>query len=174
MASQTQEALIEEYHDENEEEYEEEEEEEEEQASKTTTPLMEESELTDDQRRKLRKQQRGLQKEMADRDDLHLKEARGRNNELFENVRFTREAVLDGENLIVIANQAAKQVDRLIQVRHVMLCGGMTNLGMTTGTPSLTLSSLYSLMSGPSLRCRSSRFQIGAKVPVVDSVVHLF
>jgi hypothetical protein len=50
---------------------------------------------------------------------LLLDEARGRNNELFDNVRFTREAVLDGENLIVIANKAAKQVDRLIQVRQV-------------------------------------------------------
>jgi hypothetical protein len=35
---------------------------------------------------------------------------------LFDRVRYTREAVLDGENLIVIANKAAKQVDRLIQV----------------------------------------------------------
>jgi hypothetical protein len=115
---QSQKALIEEYHDENEEDDEEEEEEEEDDQVKTI-PLMEESELTDDQRRKLRKQQRGLQKEMADRDDLLLDEARGRNNELFDNVRFTREAVLDGENLIVIANKAAKQVDRLIQVRQV-------------------------------------------------------
>ena len=55
----------------------------------TTTPLMEDSELTDDQRRQLRKQQRGIQKEMADRDDLPLQEARQRNNELFENVRYT-------------------------------------------------------------------------------------
>jgi hypothetical protein len=117
----SQEDLIEEYHDENEEEYEEEEEEDEDQVENTTTPLMEESELTDDQRRKLRKKQRGLQKEMADRDDLQLEEARGRNNELFDHVRYTREAVLDGENLIVIANQAAKQVDRLIQVSQLSL-----------------------------------------------------
>ena len=80
---------------------------------------MEDSELTDDQRRQLRKQQRGLQKEMADRDDLPLQEARERNNELFEKVRYTREAVLDGDNLIEIANQAAKQVDRLVQVNRV-------------------------------------------------------
>jgi hypothetical protein len=114
----SQEDLIEEYYDENEEDDEDEEEEDDNQEVKTI-PLMEESELTDDQRRKVRKQQRGLQKEMADRDDLQLEEARGRNNELFDNVRFTREAVLDGENLIVIANKAAKQVDRLIQVRQL-------------------------------------------------------
>jgi hypothetical protein len=111
----SQEDLIEEYYDENEEDDEEEEEEEDDQEVEKN-PLMEESGLTDDQRRKVRKQQRGLQKEMADRDDLRLEEARGRNNEFFDNVRYTREAVLDGENLIVIANKAAKQVDRLIQV----------------------------------------------------------
>jgi hypothetical protein len=119
MPSQAQEDLIEEYHDEN-EEYDDEEDEEEEDVDDDPkvkkTPLMEESSLTDEQRRKLRKQQRNLQKEMADRDDLQLEEARERNNELFDHVRYTREAVLDGENLIVIANQAAKQVDRLIQV----------------------------------------------------------
>jgi hypothetical protein len=121
----SQEELIKEYHDEN-EEYDEEEEEDNADADADAdandddqvveqTPLMEESELTDEQRRKLRRQQRDLQKEMADRDDLQLEEARGRNNELFDHVRYTREAVLDGENLIVIANKAAKQVDRLIQ-----------------------------------------------------------
>ena len=118
MPSQAQEDLIAEYHDENEQDFDDDDDDDQVETT-MTTPLMEESELTDDQRRKLRKQQRGLQKEMADRDDLPFKEARGRNNELFDQVRYTREAVLDGDNLIVIAHEASKQVDRLIQASQM-------------------------------------------------------
>ena len=119
MPSQAQEDLIAEYHDENEQDFDDDDDDDDQVETTMTTPLMEESELTDDQRRKLRKQQRGLQKEMADRDDLPFKEARGRNNELFDQVRYTREAVLDGDNLIVIAHEASKQVDRLIQASQM-------------------------------------------------------
>ena len=51
---------------------------------------------------------------------------RGENNDLFEKVKYTREAVLDGENLDLIASHAAKQVDSLVQVSgkmaHVFVC----------------------------------------------------
>ena len=90
--------------------------------------LMDDSGLTESDRRKLRKDQRELLKEMEDHDAMELDEARDRNNELYKNVCFTREAVLDGDNLIVIANKARKQTDRMIQVRCVSLPRRFLNL----------------------------------------------
>ena len=82
-----------------------------------TIPLLRQSGLTDDARRLIRKQQRLLYHEMEDRGvNLDVNEARKRNNEIYENVRFTREAVLDGENLVMIASKATQQVNRMIQV----------------------------------------------------------
>lgn len=78
--------------------------------------LMSESGQTDEERRAIRRAQRNLFKEMEENgDNLKVDEVRGRNNEIFQKVRFTREAVLDGENLTLIANKAIQQVDRLIQ-----------------------------------------------------------
>jgi hypothetical protein len=71
---------------------------------------------TDEERRDIRKKQRTLFKDMEET-NIEVDEARGRNNEIYKKVRYTREAVLDGENLIVIANKAAKKVDKLMQVR---------------------------------------------------------
>ena len=79
----------------------------------------EESGLTDAQRRDLRRKQRDLAKNLHEgpieednRDFLH--NARKANNELFENVRFTREAVLDAENLISISQKVVKQADEML------------------------------------------------------------
>ena len=72
---------------------------------------------TDEERREIRRQQRLLQKEIEDRgEDLGVTEARDRNNKIFSKVRFVREAVLDGENVNLIATKAAQKVDQLIQV----------------------------------------------------------
>ena len=90
-------------------------------AKKDKVGLMQNSGLTESERRQIRKNQRELLKEMEDHDELDLEIARGRNNELFKSVRFTREAVLDGDNLILIANKAKKQTDRMIQVRLIFL-----------------------------------------------------
>ena len=79
--------------------------------------LMEESGLTESDRRQIRKNQRELLKDIEEHDALGVDEARERNNELYKSVCYTREAVLDGENLIVIANKAKKETDRMIQVR---------------------------------------------------------
>ena len=38
------------------------------------------------------------------------------NNELWNNVKYTPEAVLDGENIDLMAQRAARQVDKLVQV----------------------------------------------------------
>jgi hypothetical protein len=51
---------------------------------------------------------------------------REKNNALWDNVRFTREAVLDSDNLDLISNKAAREVEKIIQVREremFCLCG---------------------------------------------------
>jgi hypothetical protein len=86
--------------------------------------------LTDQERREIRRKQRLLHAEMEEKgDDLAIEEARGRNNAIFRRVRYTREAVLDGENMNLIATRAAHKVDQLIQVRA----------GVTVGIPARLL-----------------------------------
>jgi hypothetical protein len=78
---------------------------------------------TDEERREIRKQQRLLQKDIEERgEELEVAEARTRNNKIFSKVRFVREAVLDGENVNLIATKAAQKVDQLVQV-----CRGIMN-----------------------------------------------
>jgi hypothetical protein len=79
---------------------------------------------TDDERRQLRQGYRKLSKaiaengeEMEDPDTDVFERVREENNGLFKQVRFTREAVLDGDNLEAISTRASRQVDRLVQVR---------------------------------------------------------
>ncbi len=84
-----------------------------------TSGVMEDSGLTEEERRQIRKEQRQLLKELEEKDTLELEEARDRNNQIYKKVRYAREAVLDGENLISIANKASQKVDRLIQVSLV-------------------------------------------------------
>eukprot|EP00536_Pseudo-nitzschia_multiseries_P015996 jgi/Psemu1/263325/estExt_Genewise1Plus.C_9970014 len=69
--------------------------------------------LTDAERREVRKSQRALRKDIADMD---VEEARNRNNQIFEKVRYIRESVLDAENLDEIAKKASINVDQLIQI----------------------------------------------------------
>jgi len=68
--------------------------------------------LTEEERREIRKSQRLLRKEIP---DLDVEEARDRNNEIFKNVRYIRESVLDAENLEEIAQKASNRVDQLVQ-----------------------------------------------------------
>ena len=79
--------------------------------------VLELSGLTEEERRTIRKDQRQLSKDLEENVYLEVDEARNRNNQIYKKVRYTREAVLDGENLISIANKASQKVDRLIQVR---------------------------------------------------------
>jgi len=92
-------------------------------SSPTSMPLMEESGQTDAERRRLRQAQRTLQKSIVENGQAMenptgdvFDKIREENNDLFEKVKYTREAVLDGENLDMIASHAAKQVDALVQV----------------------------------------------------------
>mmetsp|Transcript_29800 Transcript_29800/g.59949 ORF Transcript_29800/g.59949 Transcript_29800/m.59949 type:complete len:452 (+) Transcript_29800:28-1383(+) len=45
-----------------------------------------------------------------------LRSWREKNNELWDNVRYTREAVLDSENMDLISSKAAREVEKIIQV----------------------------------------------------------
>lgn len=89
--------------------------------------VMSESGHTEAQRRALRIQQRDLKALIADeRSDLSEKiadvssgkfqDVRKMNNKLYEDVAYTREAVLDSENLELISSRAARQVDKLIEI----------------------------------------------------------
>jgi len=84
--------------------------------------VMHASDQTDAERRALRHSQRELAKSihtMEGIEDVHsgkFDEVRDLNNELWENVRYTREAVLDGDNLEMIGSRASRQVDKLISV----------------------------------------------------------
>lgn len=78
---------------------------------------------TDEERRQLRQGYRDLSKkiseqgeEMEDPNTHVFDQVREENNDLFKQVRFTREAVLDGDNMEAISTRAARQVDRLVQV----------------------------------------------------------
>jgi hypothetical protein len=106
--------------------------------------VFDESGLTDQQRRELRRSQRQLHDTIRqdrrealpsggtaatddndedDDDDSEkdeqvdfLQSARQQNNVLFETVLYTREAVLDAENVDLIAQKYVQQVERLVQV----------------------------------------------------------
>jgi hypothetical protein len=113
---------------------------------RTRRGVFEKSGLTDQQRRELRRSQRQLHETIrqdkrealsgtannnnSDDDDSaadeqvdFLQSARQENNVLFESVLFTREAVLDAENVDLIAQKYVQQVERLVQVRYYyVLC----------------------------------------------------
>lgn len=88
---------------------------------------MSESGQTDAERRALRIKQRDLKSLIADeRSELSeqiadvastkFQDTRKTNNKLYEDVNYTREAVLDSDNLQLISSRVARQVDKLIEV----------------------------------------------------------
>jgi len=88
---------------------------------------MTESGQTDLERRELRIKQRSLKalivderselsEQIADVASSKFNETRKQNNKLYEDVNYTREAVLDSDNLELISSRAARQVDKLIEV----------------------------------------------------------
>ncbi|KAL3934284.1 MAG: hypothetical protein SGBAC_009962 [Bacillariaceae sp.] len=78
--------------------------------------LMNDSGQTDQERREIRKSQRLLHRNIEEGGEaLQLEQVRKENNDIFKKVMHTREAVLDGENIFLIAGRVTKQVDRLIQ-----------------------------------------------------------
>ena len=108
--------------------------------------------MTDDDRRKLRRQQRDLHYRVSndigrgEEDAMEfLERNRDDNNELFDKVRYTREAVLDAENTEIIASKTLQHVDRLVQVIPTQR-DNMDNIASTdlcpTTTPYLSLFSI--------------------------------
>lgn len=131
--------------------------------------IMSESGQTDADRRMLRRKQRELHNDIAvggasggggdddedneDDDDAdELTRLRNQNNDLWRDVRYTREAVLDSENVDLLASKAARQAEKVVQVREV---------------------SYYSMnMSG--FRSGSSRFWDGVVWNLDNSLVYPF
>lgn len=102
--------------------------------------IMGDSKQTDADRRSLRQKQRELHNDIAlggdaaaalaggtigggegDGDDS-LRKLRALNNELWQDVRYTREAVLDSDNVDLIANKAARHAEKIVQVSSYFLC----------------------------------------------------
>mmetsp|Transcript_43396 Transcript_43396/g.132014 ORF Transcript_43396/g.132014 Transcript_43396/m.132014 type:complete len:449 (-) Transcript_43396:307-1653(-) len=87
--------------------------------------LMSESGQTDEDRRLLRRKMREFQQEIVGEKGERIEdpskvadfqEVRGTSNRLWNNVKFTREAVLDADNFDIIATRAGRQAEKLIQV----------------------------------------------------------
>ena len=95
--------------------------------------IMSESGQTDADRRLLRARQRELHNDIAvgggdgnnssadmsrgdGGDGDELTRLRTQNNDLWRDVRYTREAVLDSENVDLIASKAARQAEKVVQV----------------------------------------------------------
>lgn len=81
-------------------------------------PLMEDAKGIDDNvRRKLRREERALGKAIQE-ETVSYQDGRDKNNELFQKVVYTREAVLDGENVKFLAEKAAKNAQNIMQVSY--------------------------------------------------------
>ena len=114
---------------------------------KRKVKIMDASGQTDSDRRLLRKKQRDLHHDISfdgpvvannnDNDDTSDEEEqqgggrekssrlagwRNENNKLWDDVRYTREAVLDSENMDLISSKAAREVEKIIQVSVCIVC----------------------------------------------------
>jgi hypothetical protein len=81
--------------------------------------FFDESGLTDSQRRMLRKEQRSIATNLRDecQDMEEIDNQRERNNTLFqEKVCYTREAVLDADNVELIVGKVSKHIEKIVQV----------------------------------------------------------
>jgi hypothetical protein len=108
--------------------------------------------VTDAERRQLRKDQRNLHATSLV-DGTTLDQVRHKNNILFKNVRWTRELVLDADNVDVLVSQHARQVEQKVQVRVV------ESFEVSIGLIStfLTFSVFHLLTTGHPLRCTPPR-----------------
>ena len=94
---------------------------------KQRVKVMSASNQTDEERRILRSKQRKLLSKMTDAstdigekmgdvDSEVFQNVRKENNKLWKHVLYTREAVLDGDNVHFISERAARQTDKLVTV----------------------------------------------------------
>jgi hypothetical protein len=80
-----------------------------------------------------------------------LDDVRNENNKLFKEVKYTREAVLDAENVDLIANKYVNQVDRLVQV-SVYICLSHESYRPDEKTLTLSFHPLPSVRTGSPVR----------------------
>jgi len=92
-------------------------------STKNKIAVMDGSGQTDVERRNLRRSYRLLQREIKQDSDAitdvtsdKFTSIRNDNNTLWNQVRYTREAVLDSDNLGLIAASASRQIDKLIEI----------------------------------------------------------
>ena len=146
--------------------------------------VMENSGQTDAERRSLRQSLRNLNKDIQNKAD-ELEDAnseaftnmRSKSNALWNQVKYTREAVLDGDNLEFLATRAARQVDKLVEVStlymHVLvfddddavdtvdvapadvIADHNTDHNTHTQISNHTNTHTHTNTTGPSLRCGS-------------------
>ena len=121
--------------------------------------------LTDEERRQVRQEQRQLYDRLVNDEDVE--DVRKKNNRLFKSsVRFTREAVLDGDITALVTEKLVKQVEQTVQVRALLfvLCILYIVL-LYTKMHSLYHTNLFTQKhTGPSLRPKSSRGCVEEKV----------
>jgi hypothetical protein len=90
------------------------------------------SAITDAERREVRNKQRHLASTLRSADCQsmeQLEEARRENNDIFaSSVRYTREAVLDADNVDLITTKYAQQVEKHVQVRSARKLEGKRRL----------------------------------------------
>jgi len=140
---------------------------------KSDLAVMQSSKQTDSERRALRHSQRELAKSIQTTEGIEdvrsgkFDEVRDKCNELWDDVRYTREAVLDGDVLEMIGARATRQVDKLVSVPRYdadrlvtklrAKCsrqgsgGGIdwTLLGLEVGSCFNAMPSRVSFLSGP-------------------------
>jgi non-structural maintenance of chromosomes element 4 len=82
---------------------------------------MSDSGQTEEERRVVRRRQRSLAKDIqetgADMEDVSkatFAEKRKKNNEIYKEVNYAREAALDAENLVAISEKVSKQANKLV------------------------------------------------------------
>jgi uncharacterized protein YigA (DUF484 family) len=80
--------------------------------------VLEDSGTTDGQRKKLRQRQLALARKIDHSTTLaDLQKAREENNELFDDVVYAREAILDANNVNSIASKLSEHAERMVHVR---------------------------------------------------------
>lgn len=136
-------------------------------SKKKRVHVMSKSGQTEKDRRVLRHKQRELHNDIAigtsnndiDYDDDakvdEFQKIRNLNNHLWEEVRYTREAVLDSENMDLIAGKAARQAESIVQVSSVtghVVVADVVEVAAYCGTNVYQCISIPPFITGPTLR----------------------
>jgi hypothetical protein len=112
---------------------------------KRKVKVLEDAGLSEAERRVVRQKQRSLASQLDQSTTLEdLQKARNSNNVLFDKVAYTREAVLDAENVNVLVKKYAAHVERMCEVRK--------SKGISSSCRSIIVSYAYISHIAPSSR----------------------